>query len=114
MQSLAISHAVQILSSFDGTFNEEETEQLTVPMSLDDYQLLEELLFGSPEQQLSMDSMYQGAMLLSFSSEALNHSSFYPRAPAPLVLVYNHIPLFCFSVYLRPTCNSVIYHSVYL
>lgn len=58
MQSLAISHAVHVLSTFDGTFNGKETEQLTVPMSLNDYKLLQELLFGSPEQQMSMDGMY--------------------------------------------------------
>ncbi|ROW07289.1 hypothetical protein VMCG_03905 [Cytospora schulzeri] len=100
LQSLAISHAVHVLSTFDGTINGKETEQLNVPMSLEDYQLLEELLFGSPQQRLSMDDPAPSALLYQLGKHLRD---------SPLKLSYDPIRqrlLIMFSTELRSSFSQ--------
>lgn len=75
MQNLAISYAAQILSTFDGTIDGKEIEQLAVPMSLEDFQVLEELLFGSSEEHLSMDNGMHQNFLVSLTAADMDSLS---------------------------------------
>lgn len=54
---LTVAHAVQVLASVDGTLNG-KTKQLSLPMAMEDYQFLDELLFGTAQQWLSMDDTF--------------------------------------------------------
>lgn len=66
LQSPAVARAVQLLATFDGTFNGKEAEQVHVPMTLEDYKLLNELLFGTPHQERPL------------KGEVISFSSFFP------------------------------------
>ncbi|KUI62777.1 hypothetical protein VP1G_09902 [Cytospora mali] len=100
LQSLVVAHTVQLLTTFDGTYNGNETEQLNVPMSLADYQLLDELLFGTPEQQTTTDDPDPSALLQQLGKNLQN---------LPIRLAYNSIRqqlIIMFSTELRRTFSQ--------
>ncbi|KUI72501.1 hypothetical protein VM1G_07658 [Cytospora mali] len=100
LQSLVVAHTVQLLTTFDGTYNGNETEQLNVPMSLADYQLLDELLFGTPEQQTNTDEPDPSALLQQLGKNLQK---------LPIRLAYNSIRqqlIIMFSTELRRTFSQ--------